>query len=88
MTHLTPESESSATTDLSWMQLLPDSKPKPMVVRIDETPTAMNPEEAQLNPTDRTKSPPRRRESLIGTFQRTMRMSLKAVSDSSGQLNR
>lgn len=88
MANLTPESESSATTDMAWMQLLPDNKPKPMIVRIDETPTEMNPEVVQLNSTERTKNPPRRRESLIGTFQRTMRMSLKAVSESSGPLSR
>lgn len=90
---LTPESECSPTNDLSWTQLLTD-KPrsqKPTIVRIDEKPKEMNPEEEQLNvPSGENgrKIPRERRESLIGTFNRHLRQSLKAVSESPGPLTR
>lgn len=89
MAYLTPESESSTTADMSWTQLLTD-KPKPTIVRIsDEKPKEMNPEEVQLNPNDSAHTRPRqRRESLMGTFHRHLRMSLKAVSESPGPLTR
>lgn len=93
MAYLTPESEASPTTDLSWTQLLTE-KPKiktPTIVRIDEKPKEMNPEEQQLNGTngENGRRPPReRRESIIGTFNRHLRMSLKAVSESPGPLTR
>lgn len=81
----TPESECSPT-DLSWTQLLTEPRTqKPTIVRIDERPKEMNPEEEQLNAAngETGKPTPRvRRESLIGTFNRHLRMSLKAVSDS------
>jgi hypothetical protein len=90
MAFLTPESESSPTTDLSWTQLITDKQKKPSIVRIDDIPKEMNPEEVQLNAsTENGRRPPReRRESLIGTFNRHLRMSLKAVSETSGPLTR
>jgi hypothetical protein len=87
MAYLTPESESSTTADLSWTQLItPSDKPRPTIVRIDEKPKEMNPEEVQLNPNE--KQPRQRRESLMGTFHRHLRQSLKAVSESPGPLTR
>lgn len=89
----TPESEASPTTDLSWTQLLTD-KPKklrPTIVRIEEMPKEVNPEEQQLNGTkgeNGRRIPRERRESMIGTFNRHLRMSLKAVSESPGPLTR
>lgn len=86
----TPDSETtSPTNDLSWTQLLTD-KPrtqKPSIVRIDDKPKEMNPEEQQLNGTNGENGrrvPRERRESIIGTFNRHLRMSLKAVSESPG----
>lgn len=89
MAYLTPESESSTTADLSWTQLIPD-KQRPTVVRIsDDKPKEMNPDEVQLNPSENLQKPRReRRESLMGTFHRHLRMSLKAVSESPGPLTR
>lgn len=89
MAYLTPESESSTTVDLSWTQLLAD-KPRPTIVRIDDKPPKeMNPDEVQLNSTDNPLRPRReRRESLMGTFHRHLRQSLKAVSESPGPLTR
>lgn len=83
----TPESECSPTTDLSWTKLLTEPRTqKPTIVRIDERPKEINPEEEQLNAangeTGKATTPRVRRESLIGTFNRHLRMSLKAVSDS------
>lgn len=80
MAYLTPESESSTTADLSWAQLITD-KPRLPIVRIsDELPKEINSEEVQLNATE--VRPRQRRESLMGTFHRHLRMSLKAVNDS------
>lgn len=87
MAYLTPESESSPT-DLSWTQLIPEKQKKPSIVRIDDIPKEMNPEETQLNPPTETGRRTQRRESIIGTFNRHLRMSLKAVSESSGPLTR
>ncbi|XP_070492013.1 G protein-activated inward rectifier potassium channel 3-like isoform X2 [Chironomus tepperi] len=90
MAYLTPESESSPTTDLSWTQLITERQ-KPTIVRIDEKPKEMNPEEVQLNgnTNENGRRPPReRRESILGTFNRHLRMSLKAVSESPGPLTR
>lgn len=89
MAYLTPESESSPTTDNSWTQLITERQ-KPAIVRIDEKPKEINPEEVQLNGSNETKGRPQRerRESLIGTFNRHLRMSLKAVSESPGPLTR
>lgn len=89
MAYLTPESESSTTADLSWTQLISD-KPRATIVRIDEKPKDMNPEEEKLNDSNEISHKPRRerRESLMGTFHRHLRMSLKAVSDSPGTLTR
>lgn len=86
MAYLTPESESSTTADLSWTQLITE-KPKTTIVRIDDKPKEMNPEEVQLNPTE-VKPRRERRESLMGTFHRHLRQSLKAVSESNGPLTR
>lgn len=87
MAYLEPECESSPTADLSWTQLI-EEKPRPTIVRIDEKPREI-PEEISINPTENGQKPRRdRRESLMGTFHRHLRMSLKAVSDSSGQLTR
>jgi hypothetical protein len=86
----TPESESSPTTDLSWTQLISDRQ-RPTIVRISEDkPKEMNPEEVTLNGSSETGRRPQRerRESLIGTFNRHLRMSLKAVSESPGPLTR
>jgi hypothetical protein len=92
MAFLTPESESSTTADLSWTQLITEKPPRPTIVRIsDEKPKEMNPEEVQLNTAEggTTQVPRReRRESLMGTFHRHLRMSLKAVSESPGPLTR
>lgn len=92
MAYLTPESESSPTTDdLSWTQLISERQ-RPTIVRIDDKPKEMNPDEVQLNGSteNATRRPPQRerRESLIGTFNRHLRMSLKAVSESPGPLTR
>lgn len=89
MAYLTPESESSNNADLSWTQLITD-KPRPTIVRIsDDKPKEMNPDEVQLNPSENLQKPRReRRESLMGTFHRHLRMSLKAVSESPGPLTR
>lgn len=90
MAYLTPESESSTTADLSWTQLITTDKPPNRIVRIDDKPPKeMNPEEVQLNSNDNTTHPRReRRESLMGTFHRHLRQSLKAVSESPGPLTR
>lgn len=90
MAYLTPESETSTTADLSWTQLItPSDKPRPTIVRIDEKPKEMNPEEVQLNSNETNSHRPRqRRESLMGTFHRHLRQSLKAVSESPGPLTR
>ncbi|KAG5681935.1 hypothetical protein PVAND_011337 [Polypedilum vanderplanki] len=90
MAYLTPESESSPTTDLSWTQLISERQ-RPTIVRIDDKPKEINPEEMQLNGSNENgRRPPQRerRESLIGTFNRHLRMSLKAVSESPGPLTR
>lgn len=85
MAYLTPESESSTTADLSWTQLISD-KPRPTIVRIsDDKPKEMNPDEVQLKANE--VRPRQRRESLMGTFHKHLRMSLKAVNDS-GPLTR
>lgn len=83
----TPESESSPTTDLSWTQLIAD-KQRPTIVRIDDKPKEINPEEVQLTATNNETAGRRRRESIIGTFNRHLRMSLKAVSEANGNLTR
>lgn len=90
MAYLTPESESSTTADLSWTQLITTDKPRPSIVRIDDKPPKeINPDEVQLNSSDSSNRPRReRRESLMGTFHRHLRMSLKAVSESPGPLTR
>jgi hypothetical protein len=93
MAYLTPESESSPTTDLSWTQLITTAERKrPTIVRIDDQPKEMNPEEMQLAPGAEVGGGRRnervRRESIIGTFNRHLRMSLKAVSESPGPLTR
>lgn len=90
MAYLTPESESSTTADLSWTQLIATDKPRPSIVRIDDKPPKeINPEEVQLNSNETTNKPRReRRESLMGTFHRHLRMSLKAVSEAPGPLTR
>lgn len=91
MSYLTPESESSTTADLSWSQLItsPD-KPRATIVRIDDKPKEINPEEVALNnnSSDNSNRPRQRRESLMGTFHRHLRQSLKAVSESPGPLTR
>lgn len=85
MAYFTPESESSTTADLSWAQLISD-KPRLPIVRIsDELPKEIHSEEVQLNAN--AALPRQRRESLMGTFHRHLRMSLKAVNDS-GPLTR
>lgn len=87
MAYLTPESESSTTGDLSWTQLISD-KPRATMVRIDDKPKEINPEEVQLGS---NVTRPRRRESLMGQFHRhlgSVRMSLKAVSEGPGPLTR
>ena len=88
----TPESEASPTTDLSWTQLLTEKSrtQKPTIVRIDDKPREMNPEEQQLNGNGEGDKSNRRerRSSIIGTFNRHLRMSLKAVSESPGPLTR
>lgn len=91
MAYLTPESESSTTADLSWSTQLitPPEKPRITIVRIsDDKPKEMNPEEVQLNPSENPHRPRQRRESLMGTFHRHLRRSLKAVSESPGPLTR
>lgn len=92
MAYLTPESESSTTADLSWTQLItPPDKPRATIVRIsDDKPKEMNPDEVQLNNNTNENShrPRQRRESLMGTFHRHLRQSLKAVSESPGPLTR
>lgn len=86
MAYLTPESESSTTADLSWADQLISDKPRQQIVRIsDDQPKEINSEEVQLNATEAL--PRQRRESLMGTFHRHLRMSLKAVNDS-GPLTR
>jgi hypothetical protein len=91
MAYLTPESESSTTADLTWTALITD-KPRKTIVRMcEDKPKELNPDEVQLNSNDK-ENPAivrrERRESLMGTFHRHLRMSLKAVSESPGQLSR
>lgn len=89
MAYLTPESESSTTADMSWTQLItPTDKARPTIVRIDENPKEMNPDEVQLNSNESSQLPRQRRESLMGTFHRHLRQSLKAVRESPGPLTR
>jgi hypothetical protein len=89
MAYLTPESETSTTQDLSWTQLIPPvEKKKTSIVRIEEKPKDV--EEERLNINGDEKNPPQRirRESLMGTFHRHLRQSLKAVSESPGPFTR
>ncbi|CRK98502.1 CLUMA_CG011858, isoform B [Clunio marinus] len=89
MAYLTPESETSTTADLSWSNLISTDKPRNIIVRIDDIPKEINPEEEQLNAPDNFHRNHReRKESLMGTFHRHLRMSLKAVSESPGPLTR
>ncbi|GAB0097972.1 hypothetical protein DMENIID0001_136610 [Sergentomyia squamirostris] len=67
--------------DLAWTKLLDDNNaPSPVLVKIDdshqkESPTSSDP-------------PNVRRQSILGAFQRQIRLSLKAVSDSPGPITR
>lgn len=77
---LEPESQSC---DLSWTKLIDGpASPGSIIVKIDEQPIkdpAIVPDPDVNN---------RRRESILGTFHRQLRMSLKAVSESPGPLTR
>lgn len=90
MAYLTPESETSTTQDLSWTQLIPQNEKKTSVVRIEEKPkdSVKDQEEERLNGDEKNPQQRRRRESLMGTFHRHLRQSLKAVSESPGPLAR
>jgi len=90
MAYLMPDSvESSPTTELSWTQLIPD-KERVSRVRITD-PKDLKEVPAEEVPMTDANGKPRvkeRRSSLLGNFQKHLRMSLKAVSDSPGQLSR
>jgi hypothetical protein len=89
MAYLTPESETSTTQDLSWTQLIPSTEKKTSVVRIEEKPKDIkDQDEERLNNDEKNPQQRRRRESLMGTFHRHLRQSLKAVSESPGPLTR
>lgn len=76
---LEPESPSG---DLSWTKLLDGSaSPGSIIVKIDD----QQPKEVAQTPEPDLN---RRRESILGTFHRQLRMSLKAVSESPGPLTR
>lgn len=83
----TPESDTSTTQDLpSWTQLIPPSeRQRPSILKMDTDSKIkdVKEEEERLNVANDEKSiPPRiRRESLMGTFHRHLRQSLKAVSE-------
>lgn len=77
---LEPESPSG---DLSWTKLLDGSaSPGSIIVKIDD----QQPKEVAQTPDPELNN--RRRESILGTFHRQLRMSLKAVSESPGPLTR
>lgn len=77
---LEPESPSG---DLSWTKLLDGStSPGSIIVKIDD----QQPKEIAQTPDPDLNN--RRRESILGTFHRQLRMSLKAVSESPGPLTR
>lgn len=77
---LEPESPSG---DLSWTKLLDGSaSPGSIIVKIDD----QQPKEVAQTPDPDLNN--RRRESILGTFHRQLRMSLKAVSESPGPLTR
>jgi hypothetical protein len=66
--------QSSATADLSWAKLISEKPTTRQSVRIcDDQPKEVISDET---------FPRQRRESLMGTFHRHLRMSLKAVNDS------
>uniref|UniRef100_A0A336LU29 CSON004674 protein n=1 Tax=Culicoides sonorensis TaxID=179676 RepID=A0A336LU29_CULSO len=78
---LEPESPSG---DLSWTKLLDGSaSPGSIIVKIDDQQPVK--ETAQIPDPELNN---RRRESILGTFHRQLRMSLKAVSESPGPLTR
>lgn len=88
MDYLTPESDTSTIQDLpSWTQLIPQTeKQRPSILKIvdDSKSKDVKEEEERLNIAniDDKSNPPRvRRESLMGTFHRHLRQSLKAVSE-------
>lgn len=87
MDYPTPESDISTSADPpSWTQLIPDSERKHVsILKQDDCCKIkdLKEEEEKLTVANDDKSnPPRiRRESLMGTFHRHLRQSLKAVSE-------
>lgn len=69
--------------DLAWTKLLDEpNSPNSTIIKIDEQ------VKEDTNPAIIKDEEPPRRESLLGSFHRHLRMSLKAVSESSGPFTR
>jgi hypothetical protein len=81
MTKLLDEPTESPTADLAWTKLINEQSSPGHLVKTEETPTV--PHESPTS-----SDPPKRRESVFGTFHRQLRMSLKAVSETPGPLTR
>lgn len=73
--------EKSDPNDLAWTKLIDNSNSPsgPVIVKMDE--------KLKESPQSET-IPNGRKSSLLGTFHRHLRMSLKAVSDSPGPITR
>lgn len=87
MDYPTPESDTSTTLDPpSWTQLIPDAeRQRASILKKDDCSKIkdLKEEEEKLNVAndDKSNTPRIRRESLMGTFHRHLRQSLKAVSE-------
>lgn len=83
MTKLVEKIESP--DDLAWTKLIDNNSnasPSPVIVKMDD-----KLKDIKLDsPTATTE--PARKQSIFGTFQRHLRMSIKAVSDSPGPITR
>lgn len=68
--------------DLAWTKLLDENTVNPVCIKIEDLP--------KESPTSTEPPPelPGRKQSIFNTFQRQVRMSLKAVSDSPGPISR
>ncbi|XP_055634751.1 G protein-activated inward rectifier potassium channel 3-like isoform X4 [Toxorhynchites rutilus septentrionalis] len=82
--------------DMAWTKLLADENaPTPVVVKADDIEklprdviVSIDPETGKQTTQPGGVTQPRRRESIIGTFHRQLRMSLKAVSEAPDALTR
>lgn len=88
---LTPESKCSPSSDISWTHLLselPKGEAQTIAI-VDVNKKDDVPEDEILNLANNIgENQLDRRESLMGTFNRHLRMSFKAVSESPGPLTR